>query len=87
MTLTNLLWIPQVEEVQVALVAHLFVCGEHDDVAAEVEATRPDSRVGLEQGQLFTYEARGGYSYRGIVQVGAQTTAVIVSHILTVKSS
>lgn len=51
---TNLLWVPQVKEVQVALVAHLFVCGEHDDVATEVEAARSDSRVGVEQGQLFT---------------------------------
>lgn len=54
---TNLLWIPQVKEVQVALVTHLLVCGEHDDVAAEIEAARPDSRVGLEQGQLFTWTA------------------------------
>lgn len=55
---TNLLWIPQVEEVQVALVTHLLVCGEHDDVAAEVEAASPNSRVGVEQGQLFTCAAR-----------------------------
>lgn len=48
MVQTNLLWVPQVEEVQVALVTHLLVCGEHDDVAAEVEATRSDSRVGVE---------------------------------------
>lgn len=50
---TNLLWIPQVKEVQEALVTHLLVCGEHDDVAAEVEAARSDGRVGVEQGQLF----------------------------------
>lgn len=58
---TNLLWIPQVKEVQVALVTHLLVCGEHDDVAAIVEAARSDSGVGLEQGQLFTW--------RGLVNV------------------
>lgn len=52
--LTDLLWIPQVKEVQEALVTHLLVCGEHDDVAAEVEAARSDSRVGVEQSQLFT---------------------------------
>lgn len=40
---TNLLWIPQVKEVQVALVTHLLVCGEHDDVAAEIKAARSDS--------------------------------------------
>lgn len=40
---TDLLWIPQVKEVQVALVTHLLVCGEHDDVAAEIEAARSDS--------------------------------------------
>lgn len=51
---TNLLWIPQVKEVQVALVTHLLVCGEHDDVAAEIKAARSDGRVGFEQGQLFT---------------------------------
>lgn len=51
---TDLLWIPQVEEVQVALVPHLLVRGEHDDVATKVEATRSDSRVGVEQGQLFS---------------------------------
>lgn len=51
---TNLLRIPQVKEVQVALVTHLLVCGEHDDVAAEVEPARSDSRVGVEQNQLFT---------------------------------
>lgn len=55
---TNLLWISQVEEVQVALVSHLLVCGEHDDVAAEIKATRSDSRVGVEQGQLFTCTAQ-----------------------------
>ena len=53
---TDLLWVPQVKEVQEALVAHLLVCGEHDDVAAEVEAARSDRRVGVEQGQLFTCE-------------------------------
>lgn len=51
---TYLLWIPQVKEVQETLVTHLLVCGEHDDVAAEVEAARSDSRVGVEQSQLFT---------------------------------
>lgn len=55
---TNLLWIPQVKEVQVALVTHLLVCGEHDDVAAEVETARPDSGVGVEQGELLTYAAQ-----------------------------
>lgn len=54
MICTDLLWIPQVKEVEVALVTHLLVCGEHDDVAAEIKATRSDSRVGFEQGQLFT---------------------------------
>lgn len=54
MVCTDLLWIPQVKEVQEALVTHLLVCGEHDDVAAEVETARSDSRVGVEQGQLFT---------------------------------
>lgn len=57
---TYLLWIPQVKEVQEALVTHLLVCGEHDDVAAEIEATCSDSRVGLEQGQLFTCVAQMG---------------------------
>lgn len=51
---TYLLRVPQVKEVQVALVTHLLVCGEHDDVAAEVEAARSDRRVGVELGQLFT---------------------------------
>lgn len=55
---TNLLWISQIKEVQVALVSHLLVCGEHDDVAAEIKATRSDSRVGVEQGQLFTCTAQ-----------------------------
>lgn len=55
---TNLLWVPQVKEVQEALVTHLFVCGEHDDVAAEVEAARSDSRIGVEQGQLFACAAQ-----------------------------
>lgn len=45
---TNLLWIPQVKEVQEALVTHLLVCGEHDDVAAEIKAARSDSGVGVE---------------------------------------
>lgn len=45
---TYLLWIPQIKEVQVALVTHLLVCGEHDDVAAEVKATCSDSRVGVQ---------------------------------------
>lgn len=58
MICTNLLWIPQVEEVQEALVTHLLICGEHDDVAAEIKAAGPDSRVGFEQGQLFTCTAR-----------------------------
>lgn len=56
---TNLLWISQVKEVQIALVTHLLVCGEHDDVAAEIEAARSDSRVGVEQRQLFTCTAQG----------------------------
>lgn len=51
---TNLLWISQVKEVQVALVTHLLVRGEHDDVATEIKAARSDSWVGFEQGQLFT---------------------------------
>lgn len=55
MVRTDLLFVPQVEEVQVALITHLLVCREHNDVAAEVEATRSDSRVGVEQGQLFTW--------------------------------
>lgn len=55
---TNLLWVPQVKEVQVTLVTHLFVCREHDDVAAEIEAARSDSRVGVEQGQLFACAAQ-----------------------------
>lgn len=54
MLCTDLLWVPQVKVVEEALVTHLLVCGEHDDVAAEVEAARPDGRVGVEQGQLFT---------------------------------
>ena len=49
-----MLGVPQVEEVEEALVAHLLVRGEHDDVAAEVEATGPDGGAGLQQGQLFT---------------------------------
>lgn len=53
--LTDLLGDSQVKEVQVALVAHLLVCGEHDDVPAEVEATRPDGGVGIEHSQLFTW--------------------------------
>lgn len=40
--LTNLARIPQVEEAHEALVAHLLVRGEHDDVAPEVKATGPD---------------------------------------------
>lgn len=55
---TNLLLISQVKEVQVALVTHLLVCGEHDDVATEIKAARSDSRVGVEQGQLFTCAAQ-----------------------------
>lgn len=50
---TDLLRVSQVKEVKEALVAHLLVCGEHDDVAAEVEAARSDSGVGVEQRQLF----------------------------------
>lgn len=50
---TDLLRISQVEEVEETLVAHLLVCGEHDDVAAEVEAARPHGGVGVEQRQLF----------------------------------
>ncbi len=57
---TNLLRIPQVKEVQEALVTHLLVCGEHDDVAAEVEAARSDRGVGVEQGQLFACAAQRG---------------------------
>lgn len=53
---TYLLWVPQVKKVQVALVTHLLVCGEHDDVSAEVKSTRPDGRAGVEQSQLFTCE-------------------------------
>lgn len=41
--LTDLAGIPQVKEAHEALVAHLLVCGEHDDVAPEVKATGPDS--------------------------------------------
>lgn len=67
MARTDLLRIPQVKEVQEALVAHLLVCGEHDDVAAEVEAARSDSRVGVEQGQLFACEKQreGGAGVSG----------------------
>lgn len=37
--LTDLAWIPQIKEAHKTLIAHLLVCGEHDDVAPEVEAT------------------------------------------------
>ena len=40
--LTDLAWIPQVKEAYEALVAHLLVCGEHDDVAPKVKATGPE---------------------------------------------
>lgn len=50
---TYLLRVPQVKEVQETLVTHLLVGGEHDDVAAEIEAARPDGRVGVEQRQLL----------------------------------
>lgn len=53
--LTDLLGVSQIEVVQEALVAHLFVGGEHDDVPAEVEAARPHCRVGIEHGELFTW--------------------------------
>ena len=58
---TYLLGVSQVKVVEKALVAHLLVCGEHDDVAAEVEATCPDSRAGLQQSQLFTWDRKGDY--------------------------
>lgn len=45
---TDLARIPQVKEAHKALVAHLLVRGEHDDVAPKVKATGPDSRIGLE---------------------------------------
>ena len=33
---------PQVKEAHEALVAHLLVCGEHDDVAPKIKATGAD---------------------------------------------
>lgn len=50
---TNLLRVPQVKEVQIALVTHLFIGGEHYYVAAEVKATGPYSRTRLQQSKLF----------------------------------
>lgn len=44
---TYLLGVSQIEKVKIALVAHLFVGGEHDYVSAEVKATRPHCGVGL----------------------------------------
>lgn len=41
--LTDLARIPQVKEAHKALVAHLLVRGEHDDVAPKVKTTGPDS--------------------------------------------
>ena len=41
--LTDLARIPQVKEAHKALVAHLLVRGEHDDIAPKVKATGPDS--------------------------------------------
>lgn len=41
--LTNLARIPEVKEAHKALVAHLLVRGEHDDIASKVKATGPDS--------------------------------------------
>lgn len=39
----NLAWIPQIKEAHKTLIAHLLVCGEHDDVAPKVKATGPHS--------------------------------------------
>lgn len=40
--LTDLARIPQVKETYEALVTHLLIRGEHDDVAPKVKATCPD---------------------------------------------
>lgn len=53
---TNLLWVPEVKEVQETLVAHLFVSREHDDVPTEVKATSPHSRTRLQQGKLLPWK-------------------------------
>lgn len=39
---------------QETLVTHLLVCGVHDDVSTEVEATGPHRGAGLQQSKLFT---------------------------------
>lgn len=39
----DLAWIPQIKEAHEALIPHLLVCGEHDDVAPKVKAAGPDS--------------------------------------------
>lgn len=54
--LTDLAGVPQVEEADEALVAHLLIRGKHDDVASKVEAARPHGRAGLHQGQLLPWE-------------------------------